>query len=164
MGWVSFGVITVLTLRTSVGAVVGLIVAVAALMLVRYLLPLPGPVGTPGKPPQWDLPLRMCSAAALVFALTAAADRLGPAMSGLLTPFPVATAIIAGFTHAQQGSGAVIRFLRGYMPGLCSFAVFCFVLALTLPRLSAPLSFATALALQLLAQGMMLAVVRREGS
>jgi hypothetical protein len=106
----------------------------------------------------------MCSAAALVFALTAAADRLGPAMSGLLTPFPVATAIIAGFTHAQQGSGAVIRFLRGYMPGLCSFAVFCFVLALTLPRLSAPLSFATALALQLLAQGMMLAVVRREGT
>jgi hypothetical protein len=162
-GWLSFGAITMLTLRTAVGAVVGLAVAVAALMLVRELLPMPGPVGSVQMPPKWDLPLRMCSAAALVFALTAAADRLGPALSGLLTPFPVATAIIAGFTHAQQGSGAVVRFLRGYMPSLCSFAIFCFVLALTLPRVSAPLSFAAALALQLAAQGIMLAIANRAG-
>ena len=159
-GWLSFGAIAMLTLRTAVGAGIGLVVAVAALMLVRYLLPVPGPVGAPRTPPTWDLPLRMCSAVALVFTLTAAADRLGPVLSGLLTPFPVATAIIAGFTHAQQGTGAVLRFLRGYMPGLCSFALFCFVLAVTLPIWSAPASFAAALALQLVAQGVMLGLMR----
>ena len=160
-GWLCFGVVTLLTLRMNVGAAVGLMAAVTALMLARYLLPTADPAGAPRTPPTWDLPLRMCSAAALVFVLTAAAARLGPALSGLLTPFPVATAIIAGFTHAQQGTGAVVRFLRSYMPGLCSFAIFCFVLALMLPRTSGPVSFAAALTLQLLAQGVMLAILSR---
>jgi hypothetical protein len=159
-GWLGFGVVTMLTLYASVGAVVDLAVAVASLMLVRYFLPPPGPIGAPRTPPTWDLPLRMCSAAALVFTLTAVADRLGPSLSGLLTPFPVATAIIAGFTHAQQGTGSVLRFLRGYMPGLCSFAIFCFVLAIALPRASAPVSFAAALGAQLVAQGVMLRLMR----
>jgi len=163
IGWLCFGAITLLTRHTTVGAGIGLVVAIASLMGVRYLLPTPGPVGAPRTSPKWDLPLRMCSAAALVFVLTATADRLGPALSGLLTPFPVATAIIAGFTHAQQGTGAVVRFLRGYMPGLCSFAIFCFVLAVMLPRASAAVSFAAALALQLVAQGIMLSWVRRLG-
>ena len=57
-------------------------------------------------------------------------------MSGILTPFPVATAILAGFTHAQRGSAACVEFLRTYIPGLCGFAVFCVVLAITLPDLA----------------------------
>jgi hypothetical protein len=101
----------------------------------------------------------MIAAATLVFVLTSMADRLGPALSGLLTPFPVATAIIAGFMHAQEGSGAVLRFLRGYMPGLCSFAIFCFVLALTLPTRSLGTAAAAALGAQLVAQAILLRVV-----
>jgi len=108
------------------------------------------------QPPRWDLPLRMFVAATLVFALTSAAARLGPALSGLLTPFPVATAIIAGFTHAQQGTAAVVRFLRGYMPGLCSFAIFCFVFALMLPTRTLPATLVVALAAQLGAQAILL--------
>jgi hypothetical protein len=155
-GWLCFGAITLLTLHTTAGAGTGLVVAITSLMVVRYFLPAAGPLDAPRTPPSWDLPLRMCSATALVFVLTAIAARLGPTLSGLLTPFPVATAIIAGFTHAQQGTGAVVRFLRGYMPGLCSFAIFCFMLAVMLPRASAPVSFAAALALQLSAQAVML--------
>ena len=45
-----------------------------------------------------------------------------------LTPFPVATAILAGFTHAQRGSSACVEFLRAYTPGLCGFAIFCVML------------------------------------
>jgi hypothetical protein len=102
----------------------------------------------------------MLSAATLVFVLTSVAGYLGPALSGLLTPFPVVTAIVAGFMHAQQGTGTVLRFLRGYMPGLCSFAIFCFVLALTLPTSSLAVAVAVSLAAQLAAQAVLLRVIR----
>ena len=156
IGWVSFGVVTMLFRGIAIHPIAGLAIAVSALMLVRQLLPPPGPVQASRPPNHWDLPMRMVSAAALVFILTSAAARLGPALSGLLTPFPVATAIIAGFTHAQQGTGAVLRFLRGYMPGLCSFAIFCFVLAVMLPGHGVAITFAAALATQLAAQAIML--------
>ena len=94
----------------------------------------------------------MLSAALLVFALTSAADRLGPSLSGILTPFPVATAILAGFTHAQRGSAACVEFLRAYIPGLCGFAIFCVVLATMLPVVSIAGSFIAALAIQLVLQ------------
>jgi hypothetical protein len=98
----------------------------------------------------------MASAAALVFILTSAANRLGSSISGILTPFPVATAILAGFTHAQRGSAASIEFLRAFIPGLCSFAVFCAVLTFALPALSVAWSFVAALAVQLILQILML--------
>jgi hypothetical protein len=82
----------------------------------------------------------------------AAAERLGSNVSGILTPFPVATAILAGFTHAQRGSAACVEFLRTYMPGLCGFAVFCVMLALTLPHLPIVESFTVSLLTQLVLQ------------
>jgi hypothetical protein len=159
LGWISFGAVTVVVLRVTVAAAFGLVIAIAALVLARYLLPRPGPPQAPPPAPAWDLPVRMCSAAALVFLLTSMAERLGPSLSGLLTPFPVATAIIAGFTHAQQGTSAAVRFLRGYMPGLCSFAIFCFVFALMLPTRSLVATLAVALAAQLAAQLVFLRVL-----
>jgi hypothetical protein len=84
--------------------------------------------------------------------LTSAADRLGPHLSGVLTPFPVATAIIAGFTHAQLGADASAWFFRGFIPGLCGFALFCFVLAWLLPSQPWPVGLAAALGSQLVVQ------------
>jgi hypothetical protein len=163
IGWGSFAVVTTLMYRVDVGPLIALSVAVAALLAARALLPVPqrpaGPTGPALQPvthaagaPRWDLPLRMLAAAALVFLLTSAADRLGSSVSGILTPFPVATAILAGFTHAQRGSAASVEFLRAYIPGLCTFAVFCVVLALTLPRVPIAWSFTAALATQLALQ------------
>lgn len=160
IGWIAFGLVTMPTLRVQVGAVVGLVAAITSLLVVRRILPRPGPAQHSRPAPAWDLPARMIAAATLVFALTSMAARLGPALSGLLTPFPVATAIIAGFMHAQEGSGAVLRFLRGYMPGLCSFAIFCFVLALTLPTRSLAVAAVVSLAAQLAAQAVLLRAIR----
>ena len=97
---------------------------------------------------KWDLPLRMLAAAALVTILTAVADILGPQLSGLLAPFPVATAIVAAFTHKQRGVDAVVVFFRGFLPALVSFGLFCVVLAVALE----PLGVARALTLALVAQ------------
>lgn len=163
IGWAAFGLVTIAALGVSVNAVAALSIAVIALLLARVVLPAPGPVNPNWPAPAWDLPLRMVSAATLVFVLTAVADRLGPRLSGLLTPFPVATAIVAGFTHAQQGTPAVVRFFRGYMPALCSFAIFCFVFALLLPTWNLAATCAAALTVQLIAQAMLIAAFRRFG-
>lgn len=152
LGWSSFAVFTAMMSRVHVGPVVAFAIAVVALLAARQMLPSPRPFAPAKGTPRWDLPLRMLSAGSLVFVLTSAAERLGSSVSGILTPFPVATAILAGFTHAQRGSAACVEFLRAYIPALCGFAIFCVVLALTLPYLPTAASFAMALAIQLVLQ------------
>jgi hypothetical protein len=90
----------------------------------------------------------MAGALALVLTVTLLAERLGPRWSGALTPFPVALAVVLAFTHAQEGAPAVIALLRGFLPSMVSFALFCFVLALAM----VPLGFAAAFPLALAAQ------------
>jgi len=84
-------------------------------------------------PAHWDIPLRMLTTLALVCALTLSAAHLGTTWSGLLTPFPVATTVLSVFAHLTGGPAAVARFLKGYLPGLASLAVFFAVLAWRLP-------------------------------
>jgi len=156
LGWATFAIVTLAMYRVHFGPIVAFVIAVAALFSARALLPSSrservSPKAL-AKADRWDLPLRMSSAAALVFSLTAAAERLGSNVSGVLTPFPVATAILAGFTHAQRGSAASVEFLRTYTPGLCGFAVFCVTLALTLPHLPIAGSFSVSLLAQLVLQ------------
>jgi len=50
-----------------------------------------------------------------------------------------------GFSHAQQGSSAAITFLRGFMPGMWSFAAFCYVLSVSIAPLGTSAGFALAL-------------------
>lgn len=150
-GWSSFAVVTMLISRLSAGPVAALVIAVAALLGARRALPVAKPTPPFAGTPRRDLPLRMLSAWMLVFALASSAER-GSSLSGILTPFPVATAILAGFTHARRGSAACVEFLRAYVPGLCGFATFSVVLALALPQLSIASSFGAALVMQLALQ------------
>jgi hypothetical protein len=97
------------------------------------------------------MPYRLAATAAMVLILTAAAGSLSPWLSGLLAPFPIITAVLAGFTHAQAGAEASITLLAGLVPGLVSFALFFVVIAVALPALGIAAAFglatATALAL-----------------
>jgi hypothetical protein len=157
LGWLAFAVVTMVTYRINVGPIMALAAALSALLGGRLLLPAARPVAPAGMPPRWDLPMRMISAAVLVFALTSLAERLGSSVSGALTPFPVATAIIGAFTHSQRGSAGVVAFLRGYVPGLCTFAVFCCVLSMTLRWWPLVPSVTLALVIQLTLQGVLIA-------
>jgi hypothetical protein len=96
--------------------------------------------------PKWDIPARMLAAAAFVVALTTLAENLGPQLSGLISPFPVFTVIIASFTHSQQGARAAVQLLRGVVLGSFAFSVFFLVTAWMLPSLPAWLTYATATA------------------
>ncbi len=54
-----------------------------------------------------------------------------------------------------EAAEAAVRFLRSYLPGLCTFALFCFVLSVSLPSLGLPAAFAAALVVQLVIQGIL---------
>ena len=78
-------------------------------------------------PPFWDIPARMAVATVFVLLLTGVAPQLGPHLTGLLAPFPIFGTVLATFTHAQAGTAAALRLLRGLLVGLLSFASFFLV-------------------------------------
>jgi len=114
-----------------------LALVVAVLIVGTWILPRP-PIrpdaSAESSPPHWrDIPLRMVATFVLVCSITLSAKHLGSTWSGLLTPFPVATTVLAVFAHLSGGCPAVARFLRGFVPGIGSLAVFFAVLAFLLP-------------------------------
>jgi hypothetical protein len=152
LSWLAFGVVTLLFYTVQVNLLTSLLMALASFVIAQRMLPSQSKTpAVPGHPAR-DLLLRMAAALGLVFALTSAADWLGPTLSGFLTPFPVATAIIAAFTQAERGPDAVIAYFHGFVPALNSFAVFCFVFALVLKPIGLPLTVAAALSAQLVIQ------------
>ena len=110
----------------------------------------------PKADPRGDLAIRLVATAALVLALTGLAARLGATLSGLLNAFPVLTTIIAAFTHAQRGRAAVLAFLNGFLQAVVGFALFCVVMALALTPLGLVRALVAALAVQLVAHGVLL--------
>jgi hypothetical protein len=106
-----------------VPAWVALIAAILALHGVQYVLRRqpPDPIAV-SRMPWWDLPARAVATAALVLLVTGAADAVGPELSGVLAPFPIALSVVCAFAAAQTGRSGVIGLLRGIVPGLDGFA------------------------------------------
>jgi hypothetical protein len=153
VGWAAFVVLTVALQAVPWTPVSGLALALGAFGVARFLLPPLPDAPLPAPAPAWDLPLRMAAAVVLVLLVTGLATRLGPRLSGALTPFPIATTILLAFTHAQQGAPAAVGFLRAFLPAMWSFALFCFVLAVSVAGLGRDLAFVAALVVQLAVQG-----------
>lgn len=124
------------------------LLAVFAAVLVGIALSLrtfPNPPAPPARRvPFHDIPLRMAVATLFVVAVTKAAEWLGPAWSGVLTPLPIMTAILAAFTHHQQGWQASTQILRGLQGAMFGFAVFLLVVSWGLLRFSIPLTYLVA--------------------
>jgi hypothetical protein len=132
-GWAAFAGVAACGSRWDAPPIAGLASALAALLLARASLRRYDHTHIPSPPPPpWDLYARAGSTAALVIALTTAAGALGPAVSGVLTPFPVAASVLASFTLAHNGPVASVAMLRGFVTALPGFAVFFFAVALAL--------------------------------
>ena len=102
--------------------------ALVAAWAATRIMPSPGEAG-PVTLPWWDLPARAVATAGLVVALTAAAGRLGPDLTGVLAPFPTGTSVVAVFALAQGGPAAAAATMQGVLRGLGGFAAFCFLVA-----------------------------------
>ncbi|MEZ0542761.1 hypothetical protein [Fibrella arboris] len=128
-----------LSLLTSYGLVMGSVLAA-----LRFF-PVPAVTSAAVRRLPFDLPIRMVVATLFVVGITGLAAVLGPTWSGILTPFPIITSILAVFTHYLQGSGAAIVTLRGIVMGLLGFTTFLFLQAFFLPIFSVGASFFFAL-------------------
>lgn len=131
-GWAGYLVITAALDRFSLSLVVSFVAVIAVIAAVLVLLPAQPLRLVTVAAPWWEIPLRMIAATTMVVTITAAAAALGPQLSGLLTPFPVYTTVLAVFTHAFEGPAPATGLLRGVIAGLFTFATFFFVIAGTL--------------------------------
>lgn len=132
-GWAGYALAVMVLARVEVAAWAALgaaLVAVGAAWVSTPWVSVGGGEASRAVPPRWDLPARAAATALLVVALTSAASSLGPSVSGLLTPFPVATSVVVAFTCAQAGPEAAQVVLKGYLRGLPFFALFFVVVAL----------------------------------
>ncbi len=148
LSWAAVLAVDLALHRVHLPVAVGLVVAVVALQGAAALLRrhIADPV-----PPQdtwawWDLPARAVATAALVLAVTGAAELLGPGLTGILTPFPIAVSVVCGFVLAQEGTTAAVVQLEGILRGMNGFAVFCCGVAVLLVRLPAAAAFGLATA------------------
>jgi hypothetical protein len=132
--WLTYAALAVPLAQLRAPPVVGLLIALAAIAATHVIMGRAQPSGDAAlkspAPPKWDLWARAASTSTLVVALTTAAGALGPALSGVLTPFPVATTVLVAFTLAQAGRLAAHHALIGYLAGLPGFAVFFVIVAL----------------------------------
>jgi hypothetical protein len=161
-GWLAFAAATAIFSTLSLPAGAALALAAAGLLGGLLLTPRAEAVERPeAHPPVWDLPMRAGCALALVLTLTAVAGWLGPRLSGLLAPFPIIATVLATFTHAQRGAHEVQRLLRWLLGGYGAFALFCFTLAVSLRSLGIAAGFALAVAVALVTQGAIIALLPR---
>lgn len=126
-------------LLSSYGIVMG------SVLLTLGFFPNPAVASTVIRRLPYDLPIRMVVATLFVLGITGLADVLGSTWSGILTPFPIITSILAVFTQYLHGSSAAIVTLRGIMMGLLGFTTFLFLQAFFLPTFSLGASFFIAL-------------------
>ena len=78
--------------------------------------------------------------------VTGVAASVGPALTGVLTPFPIALSVVCAFTTALAGHAGVLALLRGIVPGLDGFALFCFLVAVTIDKFGGVAAFGLATA------------------
>lgn len=121
-------------------------IAVMAILLVsRRLLPVAPPMPRRTTTAS-DLPARMVAGAGMVVFVTTAGPYFGATISGMLATIPTVAAVLALFTHAQEGPDRTIGVMRGMTHGLLGFGAFLTVVAATLVPLGIARSFALAFA------------------
>jgi len=130
LAWAGAAVIGLMAGRIGTGLLGAVAVATASILLARSALPRGRAVDVPGVLPGWELPARMALTAGLIVGITIAGERFGPTVAGILAALPTLASVLAVFTHARHGHGAVVALLRGMLGGLAGFASFCVLIAL----------------------------------
>lgn len=107
--------------------VAGYVLTMLGVLAALYFFPAPTAHPPKVRRLPFDILIRMLVATLFVLLITGLARLLGPVWSGLLTPFPILTSVLAIFSHSLQGSSATIAILRGLVIGLLGFTTFFFL-------------------------------------
>jgi len=94
---------------------------------------------------RFEILLRMLVITSFVILITYFAKILGPNWSGILTPFPIMTAVLAIFIHYTQGIFQVRKTFMGLFSGIIGFTLFLFLQAILMPVTSLLVSFSLGL-------------------
>ena len=163
--WVAYLAGTYLFTRLVFPLPLDLLLSIVVLSISLYILPRDERQASKDAPATisatWDMALRMIIATLFVLTLTGAAAVLGPRLSGLLSPLPVFSSIVAIFAHKFEGAAAARLVLRGILAG--SFAFIAFYLAITtlIVPWGVAAAFGGALLGALLAQGCSLSLLSK---
>lgn len=142
-GWAVAIVMGFLAGRAEIGLAGATAIAAGAIVAARFGLPLaPPPPHVPS--PRGELAARMVLTAALIVALSLAADRFGPVVAGALAALPVLASVLAVFTHRSYGRHALVDLLRGMVVGLGAFVAFCVIVGGLIDRTGVAVAFTVA--------------------
>jgi len=111
--------------------------------------------------PVQELLLRMAAGAAMVLAVTGAAEALGPAWTGMFAAFPVMSTVLAVFSHRANGPGFVVAMLRAMVGGFYAYITYCLCVALLLEQYGFGTTYAVAVAAAVAVQGAAKAIMMR---
>ncbi|TAM74240.1 hypothetical protein EPN44_11685 [bacterium] len=160
LSWAAFAACTAILNVITFSLAGSFLAALAALALALPLLPASEAPAAGVVAPSWETPLRMLAAAAIVVTLTGVAGGLGPRLSGLITPMPVAGTIMTVFTHRLEGAPSSVRLLRGFIAGNFAFAAFFLVVATRLVDWGLVPTFGVAVLAACVVQGAALLLLR----
>jgi hypothetical protein len=154
--WAVFAATSVALNEVRWHPIIALLASLGGFEVVERLLPRQRGELSPGRAPTWELAVRMGAAVTLVLTVTAVAASLGPRLTGALTPFPLALAILVAFAHRQGGPPAALRWLRACLRTMWSTAGFCFVLSQATVPLGRDTGFLAAFTVLLAVNGFVL--------
>jgi hypothetical protein len=135
--------------------------SLAALLVAIQIMPRKRSVGPAAALPWWDIPARMLATVVLVTAIALTTDLLGPRLSGLLASFPIITTVIGAFTLQRWGHEALAAMLRAQLFSLLSFVAYFWVLGTLATQAGFVWAHVAAVAVAMLASGVLLWVMRR---
>jgi hypothetical protein len=156
-GWAAFAAGTAAFAAVDPPLAVSTVVSLAAVVGGSIVLHRITPDNEALEPGPDLLTARLAVTAVLVLGLTAVAGELSPHLAGLLAPFPIITAVLAGFTQAHTGPGQAIELLSGLCTALVCFTAFFALLAALIEPVGAAWAFAAATAGALALWGVLVA-------
>lgn len=121
-----------------------------------------GPWGRQALPAK-ELLLRMAAGAAMVLAVTGAAEALGPAWTGLFAAFPVMSTVLAVFSQRANGPGFVVALLRAMVGGFYAYITYCVAVAALLASWGIAATFIAAVAAAVIVQAAAKVIIMRSG-
>ena len=161
LGWLAFLLAATLLQVLPPSLPVAALLSLLVILLAPRLFPVVAIDHRPQPVPRSELLWRIAAAALLLLSLTALANPLGPAWSGVLTPFPVAGSVLGAFGLRAGGAAQAVALLRGMVTGLLGLWLFFVCSAWALPHWPWPASFLLSLLLAIIIQVALLRWQRR---